>query len=81
MSIASPTPVAHTLIDEKLREAAKDALNNTDRTVGESDPALAKLKEIGTELQPAHTSKYFLMNRQSVSLCARSLTGIPRQFQ
>lgn len=36
--------------DERLREAALEALNNTDRVAPASDPALAKLSALGTRL-------------------------------
>ncbi len=48
MSIAHPA--AKSLVDEKLRATAEDALNFAGRKNAESDPTLARLRELGTEL-------------------------------
>src|SRR2546423_11064641 len=45
MSIATPSR-----LDEKLRDVAEDALRGTEVRDAPSDPALAKLRELGTDL-------------------------------
>ncbi len=51
MSITHPaTKSAKSLVDEKLRATAEDALNFVGRKNAESDPTLARLRELGTEL-------------------------------